>query len=71
MHGQLRVLLRPLDVVGVGFVVPDNVGFARLQRGKARLRIGQRLQDNPVEIGMALVPVVRVLFQHHAVARGP
>ena len=71
VHRQLRILLRLLDVVGVVLVIPDDIGLARLQAGKARLRVRQRLQDDAVEIGMALVPVVRVLLQHHAVAGGP
>ena len=71
VHGQLRILLRLLNVVGVVFVVPDDIGLAGLQAGKARLRVRQRLQDDAVEIGPALVPVVRILLEHHAVARGP
>ena len=71
VHGQLRVLLRLLDIVGVVLVVPDQVGLAGLQAGEARLRVGQRLQHDAVEIGLVLVPVVRILLQHHAVAGGP
>ena len=71
MHGELGVLLRLHDVVGVVLVVPDDVRLARLQRGEARLRVRQRLQDDAVEIGAALVPVIGILLQHHAVAGGP
>ncbi len=65
------IFLRLLDIVGVVFVVPDDIGLARLQAGEARLRVRQRLQHDAVEMGMALVPVVRILLQHHAVARVP
>ena len=54
VHGQLGVLLRLLDVVGVVFVVPDEIGLARLQAGEARLRVRQRLQDDAVEIDLPL-----------------
>jgi hypothetical protein len=39
VHGQLRIFLRFLDVVGVGFIVPDDIGLARLQAREARLRV--------------------------------
>ena len=68
---HLRVLLGLRDVVRVVLIVPDHIDLAGLQAGKARLRVRQRLQNDPIEIGMALVPVVRISFQHHAVAGGP
>jgi len=71
VHGQLGVLLCLLDIVGVIFVIPDQVGLARLQAREAGLRVGQRLQDDPVEKDLALVPIVGVLFQDHAIASGP
>jgi hypothetical protein len=71
MHLQLRIFFRPLNIVGIGFVVPDHIRFARLQAGEARLRIRQRLDDNAIEVDAVLVPVIRIPFQHHAVARGP
>src|SRR3954465_9574952 len=42
-----------------------------LQAGETRLRIGKRFQDYPVQVGMALVPVVRVFLEHEPVAGAP
>ena len=48
-----------------------TVSFAGLDTSKARLRVRQRLQNDAVEIGMALVPIIRILLEHHLVARSP
>ncbi len=46
-------------------VSPDD------QAGEARLGVGQGPQHDAVEVGLALVPVVGVALQHHAVAGRP
>ena len=71
MDREFWVLLGLLNIVRVVLIVPDNVSLAGLQAGAARLRIRQRFQNDPIEVRVTLVPVVRILFENHAVARGP
>ena len=71
VHRQLGIFLSFLNIVGIVFIVPDNIRFARLQTGEARLRIRQWFQHDPVEIRMPLIPVVGISFENHPVARVP
>ncbi len=41
MHLQLGIFLRLLNVVGIRFIVPDDISLTRLQAGEPRLRIRQ------------------------------
>jgi hypothetical protein len=71
MDRHLRIFLGSLNIVRIVLIIPDNIRFTGLQGGEARLRVRQRLQNNPVKVRMTLVPVVRIAFENHSVARGP
>lgn len=69
MDDEVGVLPGLDDVLGA--IVPNDVGLARLHAGKAGGVVGQRANDDLVEIGPVLVPIIGIALEHDAVAGLP
>ncbi len=71
LDAERRVRLQPCQISERHRIVAAEIDFARLEGDGAGGRIGDETDDDPVEIWLALVPVVRIAVEDHVAGTLP